>query len=69
MAGPNERAGLTDVPVTGIATRWINSSVKPIASPAIVLLPTLEVVANITNRKRNVNTASIRKAEAVPYSF
>ena len=34
MAGPSERAGLTEVPVTLIPSRWMATSVKPIASPA-----------------------------------
>ena len=33
-AGPIERAGLTDVPVAGIATKWIIGSARPIASGA-----------------------------------
>ena len=34
IAGPVERAGLTDVFDTGIDTRWIITSVKPMAMPA-----------------------------------
>ncbi|EKD60131.1 MAG: hypothetical protein ACD_54C00924G0001 [uncultured bacterium] len=33
-AGPIERAGLTDTPVTSMPTRWIAASVRPIARPA-----------------------------------
>ena len=33
-AGPSERAGFTDTPVTLIPTMWIATSVSPIAMPA-----------------------------------
>jgi hypothetical protein len=33
-AGPIERAGLTEVPVMLMPTRWMTTSVKPMASPA-----------------------------------
>ena len=33
-AGPSERAGFTEVPVSGIPTRWTAVSDSPIARPA-----------------------------------
>ena len=33
-AGPIERAGLTEVPVMLMPTRWMATSVSPIARPA-----------------------------------
>ena len=35
IAGPRLLAGFTEVPVTGIATRWISIRVTPIANPAM----------------------------------
>ena len=69
IAGPKLRVGFTDVPVIGMATKWINAKVRPIANPAIVEFPTLEVVAKITNKKINVKTASVKNAAVIPYSF
>ena len=40
-AGASERAGLTDVPVSGMQTIWISTSVRPIAvSYTHLTLPT-----------------------------
>ena len=61
-AGPRLRAGLTEVPVTGIVTRWISIRVTPMANPAMALFPNLEVVPKITKMKRKVMTVSITKA-------
>ena len=61
-AGPRLRAGLTEVPVTGMVTRWISIRVTPMASPAMALFPNLEVVPKITKMKRKVMTASTTKA-------
>lgn len=55
-------AGLTEVPVTGIETRWMSIRVTPIAKPGIVPLPNLDVVARITKTNRKVMTASMRNA-------
>lgn len=32
IAGPVDRAGFTDVSVTGMVTRWISVSARPIAT-------------------------------------
>ena len=62
-AGPMERAGLTEVPVAGIATKWIAASVKPIARGASAgcSLRT-SVTARITNTKTAVRIASSTSA-------
>ena len=57
-AGPIERAGLTDTPVTLIPTRWIAASVRPIASPAKPGLDPGPVAPSTTVTKMNVITAS-----------
>ena len=64
-AGPKLRAGFTEVPVTGIATRWMSTNVIPIARPAMLLFPSLDVVPKITIRKINVNMNSVTKAEVI----
>jgi len=51
-AGPRLRAGLTEVPVTGIVTRLISIRVTPMANPAMALFPNFEVVAKITKMKK-----------------
>jgi hypothetical protein len=61
-AGLRLRAGLTEVPVTGMVTRWISIRVAPMASPAMALFPNFEVVPKITKMKKNAMTASITEA-------
>ena len=61
-AGPSERAGLTEVPVMRMPTRWITVSVRPIARPAIAGCEPLPVAPSITSTKMKVATASNRKA-------
>ena len=58
-AGPVLRAGLTDVLVTGIDTRWMSVSASPIGIPAKPLAAPFEVVPTMMSRKKNVITNSI----------
>ena len=62
IAGPRLRAGLTEVPVSGMPTRWITPRVKPIASPAKPLAAIRWVTASTTNTSTNVSSTSTRKA-------
>ncbi len=39
-AGPIERAGLTEVPSSGMPTRWTTVSATPMARPAVVAFAT-----------------------------
>src|ERR1700751_5907845 len=66
-AGPVLRAGLTEVFVTGIDTRWIRVKASPIGIPAKPAAAPFEVVPTMTNRKKNVNTTSSRKQLPRPY--
>lgn len=63
-AGPKERAGLTDVPVKRMPTRWITIRVKPMARPARLLVApfVFEVAPSTTNTKMQVRTISTIKA-------
>ena len=62
-AGPVLRAGLTDVLVTGMLTRWMSVRHKPIASGAkpAGALPCVEPM--MTNRNSIVITISMSSAE------
>src|SRR5271163_407434 len=53
-AGPVLRAGLTEVLVTGIETRWISVSARPIGIPAKPAAAPFDVVPMMMNRKKNV---------------
>ena len=55
-AGPSERAGLTDVPVSGISMKWIIARVTPIASGASAGCSLRE---SVTDRITNTNSAVI----------
>jgi len=57
-AGPVERAGFTDVLVTGMLTRWMIVSVSPIASGANPPGARASVTPMITYRKTAVSTIS-----------
>lgn len=58
-AGPMLRAGLTDVPVIGIHTMCMSTSVNPMASPPRLPAPfSLSVAPSTTKTKMKVNTAS-----------
>ena len=61
-AGPIERAGLTDVPSSGMPTRWIAVSIRPIASPAKPRSRGPSVTSSTTNTSRNVKMTSRRSA-------
>ena len=68
-AGPIERAGLTEVPVAGIATKWIAASVRPIASGASAgCSMRSSVTARITITKTAVSTSSSRNAAQAAYA-
>ena len=62
-AGPMERAGLAEVPVAGIATKWIAVSVRPIASGASAgCSKRSSVTARMTVTKVAVMSTSRRNA-------
>src|SRR6185437_3602328 len=67
-AGPIERAGLTDVPVMLMPTRWMASSVSPMARPAKPVGANGWVTPRMHTRNRNVPTTSNTKAETTLYS-
>src|SRR5271165_3616689 len=60
-AGPVLRAGLTEVLVTGIDTRWIKVRARPIGMPAKPAAAPFDVVPMMTKRKKKVMTTSDRK--------
>jgi hypothetical protein len=66
-AGPVLRAGLTEVFVTRIETRWIKVSAKPMAIGAkpAGALPCVDPM--MTNKNMAVSTNSATKAETRPY--
>src|SRR5436190_24114080 len=66
-AGPVLRAGLTEVLVTGIETKWIRVSARPIGIPAKPVAAPFEVVPMMTKRKKNVSTISVIKQLPRPY--
>src|SRR5258707_15882030 len=58
-AGPVLRAGLTDVLVTGIDTRWISVRARPIGMPANPDAAPFDVVPTMMYRKKNVIRNSV----------
>jgi hypothetical protein len=62
-----DRAGLTEVFVTGIDTRWISVSASPIASGANPGAAPGRVAPMMTTRNPAVSTASHRNAAVTPY--
>ena len=67
-AGPNERAGLTETPVTLMPTMWMATSVKPMARPARCDGAPSWVTPRMVTRKRKVAIASNTKADIIEYS-
>ena len=61
-----ERAGLTEVLVTGMETRWIIVRVRPMASGAKPAFARESVEPMMTMRKMKVMTTSHRKAAPRP---
>ena len=61
-AGPNDRAGFTEVPVSGMPMRCTITSAKPMATPAAPWIAALCVAKRTTSTKMVVRTTSIRKA-------
>ncbi len=61
------RAGFTLVLVTGMLTRWMSVRHSPMAMGAKPAGALREVAPRITNRKKKVMTASVRKAEPREY--
>ncbi len=57
-AGPNERAGLTEVPVSGMPTRCTAVSARPMARPARAGVATFSVTSRMTRTNAAVSTAS-----------
>ena len=64
-AGPVERAGFTDVFVTGIEIRWISVRHRPMAIGANPAGARLSVAPRMTNRKKNVITTSHTSAAII----
>ena len=62
-----ERAGLTDVLVTGIEIKWISVSPRPMAIGAKPAGARDDVEPRIMIRKKAVRTTSIAKAAPRPY--
>ena len=67
-AGPIERAGFTETPVTLMPTRWITTNARPMARPAIADGAPAPVDPRITTRNKKVATTSNTKAAAIVYS-
>src|SRR5438105_4026475 len=67
-AGPVLRAGLTEVLVTGIETRWIKVRASPIGTTAKPVAARFDVVPMMTNRHTNVITTSSTNQLPRPYS-
>ena len=53
-AGPNDRAGLTEVPVRGIPTMWIVVRTSPMARPAKPGAASIRVTWSTTKTSRKV---------------
>src|ERR1700745_1070502 len=66
-AGPVLRAGLTEVLVTGIDTRWISVSARPIGMPAKTQAAPFDVQPMMISRKKNVISISINRQDPRPY--
>ena len=62
-----ERAGFTEVFVTGMLMRWMRVRQRPMAMGANPAGARASVAPRITNRKANVMTASTRNAAPMPY--
>src|SRR3954465_12468711 len=62
-AGPVERAGLTEVFVTGMMTRWISVRQRPIAIGAKPAGAFPCVAPMMTNRNIMISTTSVMSAE------
>ncbi|CAB4956529.1 unannotated protein [freshwater metagenome] len=70
-----DRAGFTEVLVTGMLMRWMSTSAKPMAMGAAAPTAFLAVVPRMTNRKPAVMTTSVMSAalienppgESLPY--
>ena len=60
------RAGLTEVLVTGMDTRWIRVSTKPIAMPAKPTGALMSVAPRMVRTSRAVMTISMTKQENRP---
>ena len=63
IAAASERAGLTDVLLTGIDTRWINVSPRPMAIGAKPAGARLDVEPKMMMRKNAVITTSMMKTD------
>src|SRR5215212_792095 len=61
------RAGLTEVLVTGIETKWINVRAKPIGMPAKPTAAPFEVVPTMMKIKKKVSSTSVAKQAARLY--
>ena len=57
-AGPVERAGFTEVLVTGMVTRWIRARQRPMPSGAKPAGARRSVTPRMTHRNTAVNTTS-----------
>ena len=72
-AGPMERAGFTEVPSSGMPTRWITVSTRPIARPAKPGAAARLVTRSTTRTSRKVMTTSTTIAPprltVLPYSL
>ena len=66
-ATPVERAGFTEVLVTGIEMRWIRVSARPIAMGAKPVGANFEVDPKMTIRKPAVRTTSATRAACMEY--
>ena len=61
-AGPSDRAGLTDVPVSAIPIRWTTVNPSPIESPTNPTVASWLVADRTTNTNRNVRITSTANA-------
>ena len=66
-AGPIDRAGFTEVLVTGIDTRWIRVSARPIAIGAKPRGARVSVAPRMTSRKKAVSTTSATRQASSEY--
>jgi len=59
-AGPIDRAGLTDVPVSGMPTRWMTVRTRPMARPATPGVASTRVTSSTTtsNAVSTISTTS-----------
>ena len=62
-------AGLTDVPVSGIPTKWIPNKATPINNPAKPPHSFLDVAPRTKRMKRNVKTTSAKTARPNAANF